>query len=54
MLLDDVVRGHVAAVARGVGGESYILGGENIALEDLVRSTRCSIARSESAASRSR
>jgi nucleoside-diphosphate-sugar epimerase len=35
--LDDVVRGHVAAVSRGVGGESYILGGENIALEDLVR-----------------
>lgn len=35
--LDDVVRGHVAAVTRGIGGESYILGGENIALEDLVR-----------------
>lgn len=35
--LPDVVRGHLAAVERGLGGQRFILGGENIALEDLVR-----------------
>jgi farnesol dehydrogenase len=35
--LPDVVRGHLAAVERGLGGQRFILGGENLALEDLVR-----------------
>ncbi|MEZ4651413.1 MAG: NAD-dependent epimerase/dehydratase family protein [Candidatus Eisenbacteria bacterium] len=33
----DVVAGHVAAVERGMGGHRFILGGENISLNDLLR-----------------
>lgn len=33
----DVVGGHVSAVERGLGGQRYVLGGENRALEDVLR-----------------
>jgi len=33
----DVVRGHLLALERAVGGQRYILGGEDILLDDLVR-----------------
>ncbi len=35
--VDDVVAGHVAAMSRGRIGELYILGGENLTLEALLR-----------------
>ena len=34
--VDDVAEGHVAAMERGRIGERYILGGENVALSDLL------------------
>jgi NAD+-dependent farnesol dehydrogenase len=34
--LDDVVRGHLLALARALPGKRYILGGENILLQDLL------------------
>jgi dihydroflavonol-4-reductase len=34
--VDDVVEGHIAAMSRGTPGQSYILGGENITLEELL------------------
>ena len=34
--VDDVAAGHVAALRRGRIGERYILGGENVALADLL------------------
>ena len=37
--VDDVTRGIVAALERGVVGERYILGGENVTLEQLARTT---------------
>lgn len=33
----DVVAGHVAAIERGMGGHKFILGGENVALSDILR-----------------
>jgi len=33
--IDDVVEGHISAMARGAIGERYILGGENVSLKDL-------------------
>jgi dihydroflavonol-4-reductase len=33
--VEDVARAHVTALARGVPGERYILGGENMLLDDL-------------------
>ena len=35
--VDDVAAGHVAALERGAIGERYILGGENVALADMLR-----------------
>jgi len=34
--VDDVAEGHLAALRRGVIGERYILGGENVALADML------------------
>jgi dihydroflavonol-4-reductase len=34
--VDDVAQGHVLALEKGQGGRSYILGGENLALEELL------------------
>jgi len=34
--IDDVIAGHLAAFEHGVSGERYILGGENITLEQLL------------------
>lgn len=34
--IDDVIAGHIAALENGVPGERYILGGENITLEQLL------------------
>ncbi len=34
--IDDVIAGHLAALEHGVSGERYILGGENITLEQLL------------------
>jgi len=39
--VDDVAAGHVAALERGVVGQRYILGGENVLLADML----CEIAR---------
>jgi dihydroflavonol-4-reductase len=35
--VDDVADGHVLALEKGVAGESYILGGEDLMLRDLLR-----------------
>jgi dihydroflavonol-4-reductase len=35
--VDDVAQGHLLALGRGRAGESYILGGENLMLKDLLR-----------------
>ena len=37
--IDDVVAGHLAALERGIPGERYILGGENLTLPELLRIT---------------
>ncbi|MCJ7678274.1 MAG: NAD-dependent epimerase/dehydratase family protein, partial [Anaerolineales bacterium] len=37
--IDDVVAGHLAALKRGIPGERYILGGENLTLPELLRIT---------------
>jgi len=34
--VDDVAEGHIAALRRGVIGERYILGGENVGLADML------------------
>jgi len=34
--VDDVIAGHIAALEHGAAGERYILGGENITLEQLL------------------
>lgn len=34
--IDDVIAGHIAALEHGVSGERYILGGENITLEQFL------------------
>jgi dihydroflavonol-4-reductase len=34
--VDDVARGHVLAAERGVPGRSYILGGENMSLQEML------------------
>jgi nucleoside-diphosphate-sugar epimerase len=34
--IDDVVNGHILAMEKGLGGERYILGGENVSYEKLV------------------
>ena len=38
--IDDVVHGHVLAMDKGVSGEKYILGGENISFVDLFQMIR--------------
>lgn len=38
--IDDVVEGHILAMAKGIGGEKYILGGENISFTDLFQTIR--------------
>jgi len=35
--VDDVAKGHLAALRRGVVGERYILGGQNVPLAELLR-----------------
>ncbi len=35
--IDDVARGHVAALERGRTGERYILGGENLPLREIIK-----------------
>ncbi len=37
VFVDDVVRGHVAAMEKGRVGQRYILGGENVTLKQLFR-----------------
>lgn len=34
--IDDVINGHILAMEKGLGGERYILGGENISYKKLV------------------
>jgi nucleoside-diphosphate-sugar epimerase len=34
--VDDIVKGHILALEKGVSGERYILGGENITYRDIV------------------
>jgi nucleoside-diphosphate-sugar epimerase len=38
--IDDVVEGHILAMAKGISGEKYILGGENISYTDLFQTIR--------------
>ncbi len=38
--INDVVEGHILAMAKGIGGEKYILGGENISYVDLFQTIR--------------
>jgi nucleoside-diphosphate-sugar epimerase len=38
--IDDIVDGHLLAMEKGVAGEKYILGGENISYEDLIRTVK--------------
>ncbi len=38
--IDDVVEGHILAMAKGIGGEKYILGGENISYLDIFQTIR--------------
>lgn len=38
--IDDVVEGHILAMEKGIGGEKYILGGENISFVDLFKTIR--------------
>lgn len=38
--IDDVVNGHILAMANGTVGEKYILGGENISFVDLFQTIR--------------
>jgi nucleoside-diphosphate-sugar epimerase len=38
--IDDVVNGHVQAMAKGLGGERYILGGENVSYMQLIQTVR--------------
>lgn len=38
--IDDVVNGHILAMANGTGGEKYILGGENISFLDFFQTVR--------------
>lgn len=38
--IDDVVEGHILAMAKGIGGEKYILGGENISYLNLFQTIR--------------
>jgi nucleoside-diphosphate-sugar epimerase len=35
--VDDVVNGHILAMKKGISGENYILGGENISFQDFFR-----------------
>ena len=35
--VDDLALGHIAALERGVKGRSYILGGENMSMRDILR-----------------
>jgi nucleoside-diphosphate-sugar epimerase len=35
--IDDIVEGHISAMERGKIGERYILGGENVSLQELFR-----------------
>ena len=38
--LDDVVRGHILAMEKGLGGERYILGGENVSYQRFIDTVR--------------
>lgn len=38
--INDVVEGHILAMAKGIGGEKYILGGENISYTELFKTIR--------------
>ncbi len=38
--IDDVVKGHILAMENGIGGEKYILGGENISYAELSQTIR--------------
>ncbi len=38
--INDVVEGHILAMAKGIGGEKYILGGENISYLELFQTIR--------------
>lgn len=38
--INDVVQGQILAMAKGIGGEKYILGGENISYTDLFQTIR--------------
>lgn len=39
--VDDIAHGHVLALERGSQGESYILGGQNVSLDDFLKMTAC-------------
>lgn len=43
--VDDVARGHLSALRRGRVGESYILGGENVAFSQLLAEIAASVGR---------
>ena len=47
--IDDVIDGHLAALERGRPGERYILGGENLTLETMLRITAEVVGRRPSA-----
>jgi len=38
--IDDVVHGHILAMCKGIGGEKYILGGENISYLELFKTIK--------------
>lgn len=40
--IDDVIKGHILAMEKGLGGERYIMGGENISYKKLIQ-TICAL-----------
>ncbi len=38
--IDDVIEGHILAMSKGINGEKYILGGENISYKELFQAIR--------------
>ncbi len=38
--IDDIVAGHISAMDKGIAGEKYILGGENVSYAELIRTVK--------------